>query len=161
MKTHYEERMVTAYTLVAAKPKLKKADPLTRTGCKLENGPLIANTGTFIPPLRVMTCLNITMAQFADQLQSVTGAYVQYPVVDATDLEGGWDLSFSFSLMPPANQPGATPFNVPAVTEISDPTGETSLFNALDKQLGLKLEAQKRSYPAFVIDHIEEKPTDN
>ena len=40
----------------------------------------------------------------------------------------------------------------------------TRAFAALSlgaKQLGLKSEAQKRSYPVFVIDHIEEKPTDN
>ena len=38
---------------------------------------------------------------------------------------------------------------------------QLSLFDAIDKQLGLRLEAQKRPYPVFVIDHIEEKPTDN
>jgi uncharacterized protein (TIGR03435 family) len=50
---------------------------------------------------------------------------------------------------------------VPAGAAASDPVGGTSLFEALDKQLALKLEAQKRPYPVFVIDHIEEKPTDN
>jgi uncharacterized protein (TIGR03435 family) len=29
------------------------------------------------------------------------------------------------------------------------------------KQLGLKLEMQKRSVPMLVIDHVEPKPTDN
>jgi len=45
--------------------------------------------------------------------------------------------------------------------EASDPVGGTSFFEAVEKQLGLKLEATKRPYPVFVIDHIEEKPTDN
>jgi uncharacterized protein (TIGR03435 family) len=31
----------------------------------------------------------------------------------------------------------------------------------MEKQLGLKLESHKRSYPVFVIDHMEEKPADN
>jgi uncharacterized protein (TIGR03435 family) len=35
------------------------------------------------------------------------------------------------------------------------------LFDAVEKQLGLKLEMRKRTYPVFVIDHIEEKPTEN
>jgi uncharacterized protein (TIGR03435 family) len=35
------------------------------------------------------------------------------------------------------------------------------LFDAVEKQLGLKLEVRKRTLPVFVIDHIEEKPTDN
>jgi uncharacterized protein (TIGR03435 family) len=29
------------------------------------------------------------------------------------------------------------------------------------KQLGLKLEKTKRPVPVLVIDHVEEKPTDN
>jgi uncharacterized protein (TIGR03435 family) len=31
----------------------------------------------------------------------------------------------------------------------------------LEKQLGLKLERHRRPEPVLVIDHIEEKPTDN
>jgi hypothetical protein len=103
MKIHYEDQPVTAYTLVAAKPKLKKADPSTRTGCKLGNGPNAANTGSFVLPARMVTCQNMTMAQFAYQLQSIAGPYVHYPVLDATGLDGGWDLSFAFSPIP-ANQ---------------------------------------------------------
>jgi uncharacterized protein (TIGR03435 family) len=36
-----------------------------------------------------------------------------------------------------------------------------SLFDAVNKQLGLKLEMRKRPMPVLVIDRIEEKPTDN
>jgi uncharacterized protein (TIGR03435 family) len=35
-----------------------------------------------------------------------------------------------------------------------------SLFEALGK-LGLKLEKEKRPSPVLVIDHLDEKPTDN
>jgi uncharacterized protein (TIGR03435 family) len=35
------------------------------------------------------------------------------------------------------------------------------LFDAVSKELGLKLEKQRRPEPVLVIDHIEEKPTDN
>jgi uncharacterized protein (TIGR03435 family) len=31
----------------------------------------------------------------------------------------------------------------------------------VNKQLGLKLEMRKRAMPVLVIDHVEEKPTDN
>ena len=42
-----------------------------------------------------------------------------------------------------------------------DPSGAISLYEALSKQLGLKLEMQKRPLPVLVIDHAEEKPTEN
>jgi uncharacterized protein (TIGR03435 family) len=43
----------------------------------------------------------------------------------------------------------------------SDPSGGLSIFEAIEKQLGLKLETQKRPLPVVVIDHLEQKPTDN
>ena len=39
--------------------------------------------------------------------------------------------------------------------------GGLSLSEALEKQLGLKLETEKRPVSVLVIDHIERKPTDN
>jgi uncharacterized protein (TIGR03435 family) len=43
----------------------------------------------------------------------------------------------------------------------SEPSGGMSLFEAMEKHLGMKLEMHRRSLPVFVIDHVEEKPTDN
>jgi uncharacterized protein (TIGR03435 family) len=43
----------------------------------------------------------------------------------------------------------------------SDPVGGISLLDAVEKQLGLKLELHKRPLPVLVIDHIEEMPTEN
>jgi uncharacterized protein (TIGR03435 family) len=165
MKAHFEDRPVTAYTLVTVKHKLKKADPSTRTGCKSGTGPAVANALFGLAP-RAVTCQNITMAQFADQLQIIGGSYIRYPVVDGTALEGAWDFTITFSPIPPSQLAGlrGAPPAVPAAgagLEASDPIGGTSLFDAVEKQLGLKLEMQKRAYPVFVIDHIEEKPTDN
>jgi uncharacterized protein (TIGR03435 family) len=170
MKVHFEDRPVDAYTLVAVKPKLKKADPSTRTGCKAppNSGPIFISASGM--PARAFNCQNITMAQFVDQLQIIAGPYISHPVVDGTGLQGAWDFSLSFSPIPPAQlagltglrgapPPGATG---PADTTPSDPIGGgTSVFDAVERQLGLKLELQKRTYPVFVIDHIEEKPTDN
>ena len=36
-----------------------------------------------------------------------------------------------------------------------------SLPEAISKQLGLKLELEKRPAPVLVIDHVEQKPTEN
>ena len=43
----------------------------------------------------------------------------------------------------------------------SDPNGAVSFFDAVGKQLGLKLKKQKRQLDVPVIDHIEEQPTEN
>ena len=49
---------------------------------------------------------------------------------------------------------GATPV-------ASEPTGALSVLEAVEKQLGLKLEMRKRPMDLIVIDHIEQKPTEN
>jgi uncharacterized protein (TIGR03435 family) len=48
--------------------------------------------------------------------------------------------------------------NQPAGTA-ADPTG-ISFFEALDRELGLKLVKQTRRYPVIVVDHVEEKPVE-
>jgi uncharacterized protein (TIGR03435 family) len=162
MKVHFEDRPVTAYTLVAAKPKLKEADPAGRTGCKASGASGFAISTPFGPIAteRKVTCQNITMAQFADQLQILAGPYIHYPALDGTGIAGAWDFSFTYSAVPPAELAAARGAP-PAGGAASDPVGGTSLFDALEKQVGLKLEMQKRPYPQLVIDHIEEKTTEN
>jgi uncharacterized protein (TIGR03435 family) len=52
----------------------------------------------------------------------------------------------------------------PSTTDPSEPaapTGAISLPDAIARQLGLKLELQKLTVPMLVLDHIEEKPTEN
>ena len=39
LQVHMEDRAVWAYTLIAVNPKLRKADPLSRTRCKEGPGP--------------------------------------------------------------------------------------------------------------------------
>ena len=159
MKAHFEDRPVKAYTLVSVKPKMKKADPEIRTNCKTKAGG--TPNGGFLGLTRTLTCQNITMTQLADKLQSDARPYVHYPVTNGTNLEGGWDFTLTYSSVPDSrfSEPaGANPFGGAAS---SDPPGHISLFDAIEKQLGLKLEPQERMYPVLVIDHIEEKPTDN
>jgi uncharacterized protein (TIGR03435 family) len=167
MKTHYEDRPVTAYTLAAVKPKLQKADPANRTKCKTERAPATDSS----PPLLQAVCKNMTMAQFAGELPTIAQSYLHYLVPDGTGIEGAWDFAFSFSVVPPgggggrnggAPRKGGDPAPSPGGADAApDPSGGISLFDALTRQLGLKLEMQKRSVPVFTIDRMEEKPTDN
>jgi uncharacterized protein (TIGR03435 family) len=153
LKVHMEERPLDAYTLLAVNPKLHQADPTVRTRCTEGPGPdgkdpRIAN------PVRnrLITCQNMTMAQLSEELGVFAGGYIHNPVVDGTDLKGGWDFTISFSGVNKARQSG---------NDDSDPNGAVTIFSALSKDLGLKLEKQKRLLPVLVIDHVDETPTEN
>jgi uncharacterized protein (TIGR03435 family) len=122
LQYHTEERPVQAYSLVAGKPKLKKADPNSRIYCRNTNAPPGAPQGS-----RVLTCQNVTMAQFAERLQNAVPG-LGWPVQDSTGLEGSWDLSLTFSarammLPPPPPRGGDAIPAAGAVPTASDPSG--------------------------------------
>jgi len=167
LATHTEDRPVTAYNLVAVKPKLKPADPANRTSFKEGPGADGKDPRNTNPTLsRLVTFQNMTMAQFADVLQKIAPGYIHSPVLDATGLEDAWDFTLSFSgsnLLQGASARGGDAGQQPpgGAPTASDPNGAVSIFDAVSKQLGLKLEEKKRAVSVLVIDHVEEKPTDN
>lgn len=169
MTTHTEQRPEAAYTLVAVKPRIKKADSTERT--KYKEGPSAdgKDPRDKNPILsRLVTCQNMTMAQFAAKLQNIAPGYIHSPVLDGTGLEGGYDFTLSFSpagatrMFPGGGGRGETgaaqPGEAPAASE---PTGAISLFEAIEKQLGLKLAEEKRPVAVLVIDKAERTPTEN
>jgi uncharacterized protein (TIGR03435 family) len=159
MKYHTEERPQTVYTLTAAKPKMKKADAGPRPGCRTVPGPPGSGNGT-----AVMTCRNTSMEQLAIQLR-YTSPQIAWPVLDGTGLPGGWDFTLTFSRLAGMNvgggRGGESAVNGGQAAVADDPGGGMTIFDAVEKQLGLKLEATKRPMPVYVIDHIESKPTEN
>ena len=171
MKVHFEDRPVTAYTLVAAKPKLKKADPSERTKWVEGPGTDGKDPRNATPILgRLVTVTNMTMAQLAERLQGIAPGYLSSPVEDGTKLAGAYDFTLSFSPNGFQNVgaggrggPDGAPPPPPeaASAPASDPNGGITLFEAMEKQLGLKLEAHKRPVQVLVIDHMEQKPIDN
>jgi uncharacterized protein (TIGR03435 family) len=169
MKVHSENHPLEAYTLSADKPKLKPADPKSRSKCVAERL-VFGNPGDGPPPQKI-SCTNLTLTQFAQQMQNFAPIYIGYPVENATGIQGSYDFTLTFSPIPPGQGggggrggkkggPGAAP---PPQTPdgASEPSGNVSLTEAVQKQLGLKLELRKRPEPVLVIDHIEEKPTEN
>jgi uncharacterized protein (TIGR03435 family) len=157
MKVHYEDRPMDAYTLVAGKPKLAKAVPAGRTGCAMESRQqegraLLVRWG----------CHNITMAQFAEQLDDVDLQF-RYPVEDATGLEGAFDFTLDFDAN--ASMYGRIPLfagrGADPDGQVPEPPGTLTIIDAIGKQLGLKLEIRKRLEPVLVIDHIAERPVEN
>jgi uncharacterized protein (TIGR03435 family) len=167
--THMEERPAAAYDLVAVKPKMKKADPNSRTQWK--EGPGADGKGDRTLG-RLVTVQNMTMEQFGQKLQNIAGGYIHSTVLDKTGLEGGYDFALAFSQAGLVNGRGGVVTIVngvavagaptpPAGGDASDPNGAVSLFDAMEKQLGIKLVETKRPVPVLIIDHIEQKPSDN
>jgi uncharacterized protein (TIGR03435 family) len=162
MQTHMEERPINAYTLTAVKPKMKPADPNGRIRCT--EGPAAdqKDVRDAHPILgRLLNCQNMTMTRFASMLQGLASGYIHAPVLDATGLEGSWDFTLSFSTAGQLRSGGNSGASADSVAAASDPNGALSLPDAVAKQLGLKLEQTRRPVKVLVIDHIEEKPTDN
>ncbi len=158
LQIHREDRPMTAYTLVAVSPKLTRADPKSRTHCVEVQAPIekgLANAWLD----RVVSCQNVTMAQFGEELRRFAPDSMYYPVLDATRLKGTWDfmLRFTSAERMMALQSAASPSDGVA----TEPSGALSLFDALKQQLGLKLIKETRPEPVFVIDHVEQRPTPN
>jgi uncharacterized protein (TIGR03435 family) len=176
LKYHVEQREVQAYDLVAAKPKMKKADPEARSWCKAPTqvpGAAPAPQGS-----QALICQNVTMTQFAELLRGRTPD-LQAPMMDQTGLEGGWDFRLTFNPLigiaalarpalegaAPAGAIGAAAGTAGAapspLSAASDPVAGTTIFEALEKQLGVKLEKVKRSVGVTVIDHLDQAPSEN
>jgi bla regulator protein blaR1 len=73
-------------------------------------------------------------------------------VTDATNLAGHYDFKLQWT---PVVSPPLTAAQGPSNTPLVDPSG-TSIFDALEEQLGLKLESKKGTIDTIMIDHIEQ-----
>lgn len=164
MKVRMEDRSIDAYKMVADHPKLKPADPKSRTHCKEGPGPDGKDPRQANPILTALwTCQNVTMQQLGEELAHYATGYVYTPALDATGLKGGYDLTLSWSsasltILKPPPPPGE---QQNAVQGASDPNGALTLYDAMDKQIGIKMVKEKRPVPVLVIDHIDETPTAN
>jgi uncharacterized protein (TIGR03435 family) len=83
-----------------------------------------------------------------EQLAGLLTPSAERPVFDATGLTGKYDFMLRWIR-------GNVP--VPAGDEDTSPT----LFQALEKQLGLRLEPKKSPVQVLVIDHMEKAPKEN
>lgn len=161
MTSHTEERPMTTYALVAVKPKMKKADPKERANCTNETAPAGSPPGS-----ESLVCKDVTMDQFADALQGAA-QNLNWPIANLTELDGGYDFTLTFSRFPQMAMAGpgrGGRDGAPAdslMPTASDPVNSVSIFEAFEKQLGLKLTPRQQNMPVTVIDHLEQKPTEN
>jgi uncharacterized protein (TIGR03435 family) len=170
IKFHYEDRPITAYALVAGSVKMTKANPASRTRCYQGVPPGAKDPRQENRTRRgLVTCQNATMQHFARLLPAVAGtSYIQNPIADMTGLAGGWDFTLNWSTFDlfPAGVAGVAPVGdrppeASAVPVAPTPTGAITLQEAVESQLGLKLQMGKHPAPVLVIDQISEQPIEN
>jgi uncharacterized protein (TIGR03435 family) len=165
LKYHWGDQTQVGYVLLADNPKMKKADPNSRSYCK--DGPPDGEKDLRTLPDtsfdREFHCQNVTMAQFADRIQPFTNSEVKNRVPDKTELTGGYDFTLFYTTNSTLQK--QTTAAADAAKEIGDGTPEpvsgVGLEYAFRKQLGLRLEKQQGTYPAFIIDSMEPAPTEN
>jgi uncharacterized protein (TIGR03435 family) len=180
MKMHRESREFPVYGMVVAKSGLKikesPADPPTE-GADASKAPVNVNvtaTGgpggttmdfgkgsTFSMANNKFEARKLTMINLADTL----GRFVDRPVVDMTELKGGFDFTLDFSpedysamLIRAAIAAGVS--LPPEALRLLDGSSGDSLFAGL-QGLGLKLEARKAPLEVLMIDQALKTPTEN
>ena len=164
---HTEERPSAAFVLTALKPKMKKADPANRTGYHEGPGADGKDPRSVNPAAgRLVTCENMTMKELAQNLPMMAGGYIQGATVyDETGIGGAFDFTLNFSgagMVGGGGRGGRGGDSASGpIPQAADPNGAISLYEAIEKQLGLKLERTKRPAQVLVIDHIEPKPIEN
>ena len=144
---------VYVLTVQPGKSKLKESDGTGDSGCKQQ--PLSGPPNPDVIPQIVLACHNEAMEQFVGLLRGAINSpmvfrggpapYVK-PVIDSTGLKGAYD--FEFKLTPQV------------LLAFAGPDGIT-VFDALDKQLGLKLALGTEPEPALIVDSVNEMPTPN
>ena len=139
-----DTRPMPAYALSVGtgKHKMKEATA-DQPGC--QSVPQNPSPGTI--PYQVLSCHGMTMETFANVLRDWNGGtYIADPVVDRTGLSGAFDFDIKWTPRNRLAQAGSDGITI---------------FDAVDKQLGLKLEPQKLPLPVLVVDSVNETPTPN
>jgi uncharacterized protein (TIGR03435 family) len=165
MKYHWGEQTIPdAYVLYAGTPKMKQADPKSRSFCKYGPPEGEKDLRTTESPVNLeFHCQNVTMDQFADLAQPMANAEIKYRVPNKTGLAGAYDFTLycttTRKLRTDATAAAAAAKQSGEVT--AAPVEGLSIEDAFRKQLGLRLEKQSLTLPALLLDHIEQKPTEN
>ncbi|HET9401840.1 MAG TPA: TIGR03435 family protein [Candidatus Acidoferrales bacterium] len=140
-----DKREMPVYFLVVAKngPKFKVSDKPESTRQYVVNGELTMEAQG-IPLSDITNLFTITLKR---------------PVVDTTGLSGRYDLKLSWRMDDRSGEPAGADLEEGAMPIMSATVG-SSIFTALQEQLGLKLEPGNAPVDFIVIDHVE-RPSSN
>jgi uncharacterized protein (TIGR03435 family) len=176
---HYEKGETQGYALVVAKSglKMKESAPPPPPAAEGSAPPpaLVqvkdADGFVYIPPRnRMVVGWANGLTRWAggnvpvDLLVGLSNTLTGRPVIDSTGLKGKYDFTLTFSTdrVEGASGPAIAPSPLSDDGGIAPPgDGGLTVFAALEKQLGLKLEPRKIVFEAFVIDHAEKTPVEN
>jgi uncharacterized protein (TIGR03435 family) len=153
-----------AYVLLGGTPKMKTADPKSRSFCKYgpaEGEKPARYAGS--PYDSEFHCQNVTMAQLADRLQAMAGADIKNRVADKSGLAGAYTFTVFYTNARTVRvQTAAAAAEAKQAGDSTPaPIAGLSLEDAFRKQLGLRLEKQRLTLPSLVLDHFEQTPTEN
>jgi uncharacterized protein (TIGR03435 family) len=142
LKVHREARPTQVYSLEVApgghKLQTTIADAKRSPGC-------VRAIGAGEDYSAAADCYNMTMTQLAQQLQALAPAYFREgPVVDRTGLTGAYDFRLEWRTL----------------GEIEAGATGPTIFAAV-KKLGLNMDKKRESAEMLIIDHCEQKPTEN
>jgi uncharacterized protein (TIGR03435 family) len=149
---HHEKRELSAFVLTVGKDG-SKLKPTQLQGTLPGMGFAPAKGGM------TMRVINGTMGDFTSVLQTLV---LDRPVVDDTGLKGKFDFAFTFT--PDDSEFNGHPPKFPQQADGANGNTEADaapgFFDALQQQVGLKLDAKKTPVDVLVIDHVE-KPSEN
>jgi uncharacterized protein (TIGR03435 family) len=165
LKYHWGTQARDGWVLLPGTPKMKKADPNSRSFCKYgpPPGEKDLRSSPDSPYDSQSYCQNVTMDQFADMLQALGGNEIKNRVANKTGLAGSYDFTLYYTGNRKLRDDAATADAAAkqAGEATAAPAGGISILDAFRKELGLRLEQQPGVYPTLIIDHLEQTPTDN
>jgi uncharacterized protein (TIGR03435 family) len=143
---HTGSAPLPAFVLTApkGKTKLKESEHTGDPNCEFQPPP--ANQAADAIPQIVFTCHNETMEQFSQDVHQWAGGYLTKPVVDSTGLKGAYDFDIKWTPRGALARAGADGI---------------SIFDAVDKELGLKLALETAPRPVLIVDSVNESATPN
>jgi uncharacterized protein (TIGR03435 family) len=147
LEAHEGSAPLPAYVMKAqaGKVKLKEAQAAEGEGnCEPEPPPANQTAGAIRQI--VVICKNETMQKFAEDIHDMAGGYLDKPVVDSTGLKEAYDFTITWTPRGLLGTAGAEGI---------------SIFDAVDKQLGLKLALETAPRTVLIVDSVNKTPTAN
>jgi len=168
LKVHWDTRQIEMYALLVAKggPKLKAASPDSLPASDVASGngdpDRLGSNGFPIPPPGNGPWRGAAPGgriglrghnEKAAEMATAIGRALDGPLLDATGLTGKYDYTIFWSTTATDAVRRGTP--------VADESDGPSLFDAVQDQLGLKIEKRKGPVQMLVVDRVEKKPTEN